>query len=119
MAQENKKQETVEATVVDEAVVEEPKKKGILTRIGEGLTKAGEKLDDFNQKHKVVSTIITLGTGVAIGTGVTVAYVKHAQMTGISVSDDDEFDDDAYEAAYTIYDIPPVSNDQESNTTTE
>ena len=118
MAQENKKQETVEATVVDEAVVEEPKKKGILTKIGEGLTKAGEKLDDFNQKHKVVSTIITLGTGVAIGAGTTVAYVKHAQ-TGIGVSDDDEFDDDAYEAAYASYDDPAVSNDQESNTTTE
>ena len=119
MAQENKKQETVEATVVDEAVVEdveEPKKKGILTKIGEGLTKAGEKLDDFNQKHKVVSTIITLGTGVAIGAGATVAYVKHAQ-TGIGVSDDDEFDDDAYEAAYASYDDPEI--DQGSNTTTE
>lgn len=118
MAQENKNQETVEATVVDEAVVEEPKKKSILTKIGEGLTKAGEKLDDFNQKHKIISTIITVGTGVAIGAGATVAYVKHAQ-TGISVSNDDEFDDDAYEAAYASYDDPAVSTNQESNTTTE
>lgn len=114
MAQENTK-EVVETEVVDEEVTDvEPKKKGLLTKIGEGITKAGEKLDEFNQKHKVISTIITVGTGVAIGAGATMAYVKHAQ-TGIGVSDDDEFDDDAYEAAYATYDDPEIPDNQDSN----
>lgn len=116
MAKENTEEvvETVEEP--KEASEMEPKKKGVLTRIGEGITKAGERLDAFNQKHKVISTIITVGTGVAIGAGCTAAYVKHAQ-TGIGVSDDDEFDDDAYEAAYATYDDPTVSNDTTDSTT--
>lgn len=79
-----------------ESIVDDAPKKGILTRLGEGLTKAGQKLDDFNHEHKVLSTIVTVGTGVAIGAGATVAYVKHAQ-TGIGVSSEDEFDDYGYD----------------------
>lgn len=117
MAKQENTQEAVEAEVVDEEVTEvEPKKKeGILTKIGHGITKAGEKLDEFNQKHKVISTIITVGTGVAIGAGATVAYVKHAQ-TGIGVSDDDEFDDEAYASAYdAVYDDPTIPDSTDSN----
>ena len=94
MADKNVKDD--EMTMDEEIIVDETPKKGILTRIGEGLTKAGQKLDDFNHKHKVLSTIVTVGTGVAIGAGATVAYVKHAQ-TGIGVSSEDEFDDYGYD----------------------
>lgn len=96
-----------------ESIVDDAPKKGILTRIGEGLTIAGQKLDDFNHKHKVLSTIVTVGTGVAIGAGATVAYVKHAQ-TGIGVSSDDEFDD-GYDDPYII-DLPPTSESDNSET---
>jgi hypothetical protein len=94
MADKNVKDD--EMTMDEEIIVDDAPKKGILTRIGEGLTKAGEKLDAFNQRHKVISTIVTVGTGVAIGAGATVAYVKHAQ-TGIGVSSEDEFDDYGYD----------------------
>ena len=94
MADKNVKDD--EMTMDEEIIVDDAPKKGILTRIGEGLTKAGEKLDAFNQKHKVLSTIVTVGTGVALGAGATVAYVKHAQ-TGIGISSDDEFDDYGYD----------------------
>ena len=96
-----------EMTMDEEIIVDDAPKKGILTRIGEGLTKAGEKLDAFNQRHKVLSTIVTVGTGVALGAGVTAAYVKHAQ-TGIGVSSEDEFDDYGYDDP-TIIDLPPTS----------
>lgn len=79
-----------------ESIVDDAPKKGILTRIGGGLLRAGVKLDAFNQRHKVLSTIVTVGTGVAIGAGATVLYVKHAQ-TGIGVSSEDEFDDYGYD----------------------
>lgn len=94
MADKNVKDD--EMTMDEEIVVDDAPKKGILTRIGEGLTKAGERLDAFNQRHKILSTIVTVGTGVAIGAGATVAYVKHAQ-TGIGVSSEDEFDDYGYD----------------------
>lgn len=94
MADKNVKDD--EMIMDEETIVDDAPKKGILTRIGEGLTKAGEKLDAFNQRHKVLSTIVTVGTGVALGAGVTAAYVKHAQ-TGIGVSSEDEFDDYGYD----------------------
>lgn len=94
MADKNVKDD--EMTMDEEIIVDDAPKKGILTRLGEGLTKVGEKLDAFNQRHKVLSTIVTVGTGVAIGAGATVAYVKHAQ-TGIGVSSEDEFDDYGYD----------------------
>ena len=95
-----------------ESIVDDAPKKGILTRLGEGLTKAGQKLDDFNHEHKVLSAIVTVGTGVAIGAGATVAYVKHAQ-TGIGVSSEDEFDDYGYDDPYII-DLPPESDNSET-----
>lgn len=95
-----------------ESIVDNAPKKGILTRLGEGLTKAGQKLDDFNQRHKVLSTIVTVGTGVAIGAGATVAYVKHAQ-TGIGVSSEDAFDDYGYDDP-NIIDLPPESDNSKT-----
>lgn len=108
------KQNTENTEVVDDDVFEDEvievtdSKRGLLTRIGEGITHAGEKLDEFNRKHKIVSTIATVGTGILIGAGATAAYVKHSQ-TGIGVADDDNFDDDGY--IDVSYSDPTVSDD--------
>lgn len=108
MADKNVKDD--EMTMDEEIIVDDAPKKGILTRIGEGLTKAGERLDEFNHEHKVLSTIVTVGTGVAIGAGATVAYVKHAQ-TGIGVSSEDEFDDYGYDDPDIIDSTATIESD--------
>lgn len=79
----------------DDVVIEAPAPKpGILTRIGNGIAHAGEKIDAFNKKHKVISTIIEVGTGVAIGVGATATYYKSVIGKDNVVDSDDVTVDD-------------------------
>lgn len=116
MAKQENTEEVVIEVVDDDDVEVVDAKPGILTRIGGGITKAGQKLDRFNQKHKIVSTIATIGTGVLIGAGATVAYVKATSAGDNSNSDDDY---SSYLETYSTYDDPTVNNSSDETTTTE